>query len=62
MSLTTDEKVGCGMLLLVLWVLLAWITHVVVCIKASSWGFLIAGALMFPIAVIHGTGAWFSAW
>ena len=47
---------------LVVWVITAWITHVVVCLKAASWGFLIAGAIMFPVAVIHGTGCWFGAW
>jgi len=44
------------------WVIAAWFTHVVVCIKAAAWGFLIAGAIFFPIAVIHGTGKWFGAW
>jgi hypothetical protein len=44
---------------LLAWIVASWITHVVVCIKAASWGFLIAGAIMFPIAVIHGTGIWF---
>ena len=47
---------------LVVWAVAAWITHVVVCLKTASWGFLIAGAIMFPVAVIHGTGAWFGAW
>ncbi len=42
-----------------IWVAAAWITHVVVCLKTASWGFLIAGAIMFPIAWIHGTGIWF---
>ena len=49
-------------LALVCWLIAAWITHIVVCLKAASWGFLIAGAIMFPIAVIHGTGCWFGAW
>lgn len=40
----------------------AWFTHVVVCIKAASWGFLIAGAVFFPIAIVHGVGVWFGAW
>ena len=44
------------------WLIASWITHVVVCLKTASWGFLIAGAIMFPVAVIHGTGAWFGAW
>lgn len=43
----------------VAWGVAAWITHVVVCLKAASWGFLIAGAILFPIALIHGTGLWF---
>ncbi len=47
---------------LVVWVVASWITHVVVCLKTASWGFLIAGAIMAPIGVIHGTGVWFGAW
>ena len=43
---------------LVAWVLGAWVTHIVVCLSTASWGFLIAGALLFPIAWIHGTGIW----
>lgn len=41
------------------WVFASWITHIVVCLQTASWGFLIAGALVFPIAWIHGTGVWF---
>ena len=44
---------------LVFWILGAWITHVVVCLQTAAWGFLIAGAVVFPIAWIHGTGVWF---
>ena len=40
----------------------AWFTHVVVCLKAGSWGFLVAGAIFAPIGVIHGIGVWFGAW
>ena len=47
---------------IVAWFLAAWITHIVVCLKTAAWGFLIAGAIMFPVAVIHGTGCWFGAW
>lgn len=36
----------------------AWFTHVFVCLSTSAWGFLIAGALMFPIAILHGFGIW----
>jgi hypothetical protein len=45
-----------------IWVVAAWITHIVVCFKTASWGFLIAGALFFPIAWVHGTGLWFDWW
>lgn len=38
---------------------IAWITHVVVCIKAASWILLIIGAFFFPIGIIHGFGVWF---
>jgi hypothetical protein len=37
----------------------AWLTHVVVCLASASWGFLVAGAIFFPIAIIHGVGIWF---
>jgi len=40
----------------------AWLTHVIVCIKTASWGFLIAGALFAPVGVVHGIGLWLSAW
>jgi hypothetical protein len=43
----------------VVWLIASWLTHVVVCLKAGSWGFLIAGAILAPIGVIHGTGIWF---
>jgi hypothetical protein len=37
----------------------AWITHVITCIAAAAWGALIAGALLFPVAIIHGVMIWF---
>ena len=46
-------------LLFIIWVVASWITHIVVCLQTESWGFLIAGALLLPIAWIHGTGIWF---
>lgn len=41
---------------------LAWLTHIYVCFSGNRWGFLIAGALFFPIAIIHGIGIWFGVW
>jgi hypothetical protein len=40
----------------------AWLTHVVTCLSDGLWGFLIAGALVFPIGIIHGVGIWFGVW
>lgn len=58
-----SEKFG-GLLGIVafIWLVAAWVTHIVVCLKTAAWGFLIAGALVFPIAWIHGTGIWFDWW
>lgn len=50
---------GLGYLAVVIASIAAWITHVVVCIKTASWLFLIAGAILAPIGVIHGIGVWF---
>lgn len=36
----------------------AWITHIVYCLTSERWGFLIAGAILFPIAVVHGFLIW----
>lgn len=36
-----------------------WLTHIVFCLQHGRWGFLIAGAIAFPIGVIHGWGLWF---
>lgn len=39
----------------------AWITHVVVCFKSGAWAFLVAGAVLFPLAIAHGISVWLSA-
>lgn len=44
------------------WILSAWITHLVVCFQTEKWGFLVAGAVFFPIGIVHGTGIWFHWW
>lgn len=40
----------------------AWLTHVIVSISVGAWGLLIAGAILFPIGIVHGIGVWFNAW
>lgn len=57
-----DDTLGIMFFLCFLWVIAAWVTHIVVCLKTASWGFLIGGALFFPIAWIHGTGVWLGVW
>lgn len=42
--------------------LAAWLTHLYVCFNTARWGFLVAGAIFFPIAIIHGIGIWFGFW
>ena len=37
----------------------AWLTHIIFCLNNSLWGILIAGAVMFPIGIIHGFMIWF---
>ena len=39
-----------------------WLQHLYTCFNTGRWGFLIAGALFFPIAVIHGWGLWLGVW
>lgn len=58
---SSDVKAILGLVVMA-WIAAAWITHVVVCIKTAAWGFLIAGAIMFPVAVVHGTGLWLGMW
>lgn len=40
----------------------AWATHVITCIQHHEWGFLVAGAIAAPVAVVHGFGIWFGMW
>jgi uncharacterized membrane protein len=38
--------------------LAAWGTHIIFCLENGRWGFLIAGALAFPVAIVHGVMIW----
>ena len=40
----------------------AWLQHVIYCITYEKWGFLVAGAIMAPIGIVHGWGIWFGWW
>ena len=36
----------------------AWCTHIIVCLLEAKYLLLIAGALVFPVGIIHGIGIW----
>jgi hypothetical protein len=46
-------------LVIFVWILASWFTHIITCFNEEAWGFLVAGAIAFPIAVAHGTWLWF---
>ncbi len=48
-------------LIVVVGLIAAWMTHIIVSIQTASWILLLAGALLFPIGIIHGIGIWFGA-
>lgn len=49
-------------LIIWVWLIAAWVTHLYVCFTEHAWGFLIGGAIFFPVAWVHGTGIWFGVW
>lgn len=58
-----NDRIGCVPVAApILLVLAAWLTHLYVCFTAAKWGFLIAGAIFFPVGVIHGVGVWLGLW
>ena len=56
---TGESLAVIAVILFAISVFAAWVTHIVVCLSTAKWGFLIAGAIMAPIGVIHGYGIWF---
>lgn len=53
---------GLYSLLALVLVFAGWMTHIFTCLSDGLYGFLIAGALFFPIGIIHGWGIWFGLW
>jgi hypothetical protein len=37
----------------------AWLNHVFTCFSEGLWGFLLAGAIFFPLGILHGMWLWF---
>ena len=38
----------------------AWLTHVFTCFAQGMWGFLLVGAMFFPLGILHGVYLWFN--
>ena len=51
-----DKLAGYIVAIALIW---AWFTHLFYCFANAAWGFLIAGAIFFPIGIIHGIYLWF---
>ena len=47
-------------LLFVVALVVAWFTHIITCFATATWGFLIAGAILFPVGICHGIYLWFT--
>ena len=54
------ELAGTGLLIVgLLASFVAYFQHIVTCLNEEAWAFLIAGALIPPVAIIHGMMQWF---
>ena len=64
MTHATAKMLGSITGILLVWAIMAamffapWVTHIIVTIRSEQWLLLIAGAIMFPIGIIHGWGIW----
>lgn len=49
---------------IIIWIaaIAAWFTHVINTIMAQEWLLLLAGAIAFPVGIIHGIGIWMGVW
>ncbi len=55
--------VGCLFYLVIIATIVGgWLQHLYTCFNLEKWGFLIAGAIVPPIGVIHGWGIWLGLW
>jgi hypothetical protein len=45
-----------------LFIYAAWLTSIVFCAANDRFPLLIAGAVFFPVGVVHGIGVWFGGW
>lgn len=47
-----------GQIFVAVLIFAGWVTHIVVAIQAQAWAFMIVGALLMPVAVVHGWSVW----
>lgn len=40
----------------------AWLTSIVFCASNGLRALLVAGAVFFPVGIVHGVGVWFGGW
>ena len=45
-------------ILIIFLIIAAWLTHVITCFVHGLWAFLLAGAIFFPIGIVHGIFVW----
>ena len=57
----SDLIKGVSVIGLMLFCLASWINHIIICIVLEKYALLIAGAIMFPIAMCHGLGSFMGA-
>ena len=62
MSKDRDFSTGILTIIFIIVPFMAWFQHLYTCFTTERWGFLIAGAIFFPVAIIHGVGIWFGFW
>lgn len=66
--MTDKTAAGCFGSMFLIWLTaviisaVGWINHLMICFREGEWGFLIAGAIFFPVGVVHGWGRIFGWW
>tara|TARA_R110000787_G_scaffold134542_1_gene246943 strand:+ start:175 stop:357 length:183 start_codon:yes stop_codon:yes gene_type:complete len=54
-----EETGGYILMITVIALLAAWVTHIIHCLVYAKYLLLIAGGFIFPVGVVHGIGIWF---
>jgi hypothetical protein len=54
-----DFQAMCVVAITLLLMVASWCTHIGVAFANEQWLLLIAGAIAFPIGMVHGIGIWF---